>query len=146
MPNWNEILSENNTETQSHLAAAQASLDIVRRRYLGQLFDRTHRNTIAYYSGFLSKASIEGIEINDEDKVGLMTAVHQLDRTLGLDLLLHTPGGSMAATESIVDYLKSTFGKDVRAVVPQNRDVRRDDDRLRVQINRDGQTIESRSR
>jgi serine dehydrogenase proteinase len=48
-----------------------------------------------------------------------MTAVHKLDRTLGLDLLLHTPGGSMAATESIVDYLKSTFGKDVRAIVPQ---------------------------
>jgi ClpP class serine protease len=48
-----------------------------------------------------------------------MTAVHRLDRSLGLDLFLHTPGGNIAATESIVDYLKGTFGKDIRAVVPK---------------------------
>ncbi len=119
MPNWNDILNENNAELQSHIIAAQGALDTVRRRYLGLLFDRTKRNTITYYSGFLSKPNIEGTEINDEDKNGLMTAVHKLDRKLGLDLILHTPGGSMSATESIVDYLKSTFGKDIRAIVPQ---------------------------
>jgi len=119
MPNWNDILSENNAETQKHLIAAQSALDTVRHRYLAQLFGHTQRNVIAYYSGFLSKPNIEGIEITDEDKNGLMAAIHKLDRKLGLDLLLHTPGGSMSATESIVDYLKSTFGKDIRAIVPQ---------------------------
>src|SRR5262249_3211711 len=58
-------------------------------------------------------------EINDEDKNGFMMAVHKLDRTKGLDLILHTPGGDIAATESIVDYLRQMFGKDMRAIVPQ---------------------------
>src|SRR5690606_25856192 len=30
-----------------------------------------------------------------------------------------TPGGDLAATESIVDYLYQMFGKDIRAIIPQ---------------------------
>lgn len=128
MPNWNEILTEINDEIQKNIAgiqasqgAANAAQDTIRRKYLGQLFDyqNPQRNIIAYYSGFLSKPTIEGIEISDEDKAGLMTAVHKLDRKLGLDLILHTPGGNLAATESIVDYLKQMFGTNIRAIVPQ---------------------------
>ena len=37
----------------------------------------------------------------------------------GLDLILHTPGGETAATESIVHYLYSMFGTNIRAIVPQ---------------------------
>jgi ClpP class serine protease len=48
-----------------------------------------------------------------------MMAVHKLDRSKGLDLILHTPGGSIAATQSIVNYLHKMFGKDIRAVIPQ---------------------------
>lgn len=33
--------------------------------------------------------------------------------------MLHTPGGSIGATESIVHYLKSIFGNDIRAIIPQ---------------------------
>lgn len=32
-----------------------------------------------------------------------MTTIHGLDRTKGLDLVLHTPGGDLAATESLVE-------------------------------------------
>ncbi|MHB1126932.1 MAG: hypothetical protein ACYC2T_08230 [Bacillota bacterium] len=42
-----------------------------------------------------------------------------MDRSKGLDLILHTPGGEIAATESLVDYLRSMFGSDIRAIVPQ---------------------------
>jgi hypothetical protein len=121
MPNWNEILNEINGEIQKGLASAQTAQDSVRRRYLGQLFNHSqpNRNVIAYYSGFLSKPTIEGIEINDEDKNGFMTVVNKLDKSLGLDLILHTPGGSVAATESIADYLKRIFGTNIRAIVPQ---------------------------
>jgi hypothetical protein len=117
MPNWNEILNEIQGEVQKGFSA----VDIVRRKYLTQLFEYTnpHRNIIAYYSGFLSKPAVAGIEITDEDKDGLMLAVHKLDKRLGLDLILHTPGGSIAATESIVDYIKRIFGNNVRAIVPQ---------------------------
>ena len=50
-----------------------------------------------------------------------MMAVHKLTdrKTKGLDLILHTEGGSIAATESVVHYLRQMFGKDIRAIVPQ---------------------------
>lgn len=37
----------------------------------------------------------------------------------GLDLILHTHGGQIAATESIVHYLRSIFGNNIRAFIPQ---------------------------
>ena len=42
-----------------------------------------------------------------------------LDFTKGLDIVLHTPGGDIAATESIIEYLRSKFQKDIRIIVPQ---------------------------
>jgi len=111
MPNWNQILNEINAAGSTH--------DIVRRRYIQELHKKTGRNIIAYYSGWLQKTAIQGVEINDEDKNGFMTVIHELDRSLGLDLILHTPGGDTAATESIVHYLRSMFGTNMRAIVPQ---------------------------
>ncbi len=111
MANWNEILNEIQSKGGIH--------DVIRRQYLVDLHGITGRNVIVYYSGWLQKGSLPGTEINDEDKNGFMTVIHGLQRDLGLDLILHTPGGDMAATESLVDYLRSMFGKDVRAIVPQ---------------------------
>jgi hypothetical protein len=121
MPNWHEILTEINGEVQRSLASLNSAQDTVRRKYFGRLYEYTqpHRNIIAYYSGWLSKAGIEETQINDEDKNGFMTAVNKLDRSLGLDLILHTPGGELAATESIVDYLRKIFGTNIRAIIPQ---------------------------
>ncbi len=98
---------------------AQLAVDNVRRKYLRELQNHTRRNVIAYYSGFLSKPSIPDTDITDEDMNGFMMAIHGLDRGKGLDLLLHTPGGSIAATESIVTYLHKMFSRDVRAIIPQ---------------------------
>ncbi|MFC3074925.1 SDH family Clp fold serine proteinase [Shinella pollutisoli] len=83
-----------------------------------KLFDYTGRNVIAYYSGFLTK-SINGMEVNDEDKNAFMLCINELERDKGLDLILHTPGGDSQATLSLVDYLRSMFGADMRAIVPQ---------------------------
>jgi ClpP class serine protease len=47
-----------------------------------------------------------------------MMAIHGLPKDKGLDLILHTPGGGIAAAESIVDYLHRMFGNDIRAVIP----------------------------
>lgn len=74
---------------------------------------------IAYYSGFLQKPGFSLSHVNDDDKNGFMNAIYGMDRSLGLDLILHTPGGDIAATESIVDYLRKMFGTDIRAVIPQ---------------------------
>lgn len=59
------------------------------------------------------------LSINDDDMNGLMNAVHGLDRSKGLDLVLHTPGGEIAAAEAIVKYLMGCFNNDVVAIVPQ---------------------------
>jgi ATP-dependent protease ClpP protease subunit len=115
MPNWNSILREISVEQGS----SGSAYDRVRQKYLKQLVRHTGRNVIVYYSGFLSKPGIEGIQITDEDKNGFMLGIHGLDRSKGLDLILHTPGGDGKATEALVDYLRSMFGKNIRAIIPQ---------------------------
>ena len=111
MPNWNEILDE--------IKEGGSIFDVVRRRYLRQLHELTGRNVIIYYSGFLQSPDVHGnFSISDLDKIGFMSACNKVDATKGLDLLLHTPGGAIAATESLIDYLHKVFS-DIRVVVPQ---------------------------
>jgi ATP-dependent protease ClpP protease subunit len=113
MPNWNDIMAEVGGVKQ------QSPFDIVRRKYLKKVNEITGRNVIIYYSGWLQKPGQPNEDINDQDKEGFMTTINGLDRGLGLDLILHTPGGSAAATESLVDYLRSMFSTNIRAFVPQ---------------------------
>jgi hypothetical protein len=82
------------------------------RDYLRQLYEYTGRNTIYYYSAWLEKnqllqQGVTGFQVSDNDKDALMATIHGLDRSKGLDLVLHTPGGGVAATESIVEYLRA---------------------------------------
>lgn len=114
MPSWNQVLQELLQERNRPDA-----LDFVRRKYLKLLQEKTQRNVIAYYSGWLRHPQILGTQINDDDKNAFMAVVHGLDRALGLDLILHTPGGEVAATESIVDYLRRMFGTNIRVIIPQ---------------------------
>lgn len=118
MPNWNEVLAKINAVKAQILNAS--ALDIVRREYVKSLADYTGRATIAYYSAWLTRSpNAANLSINDADKNALMAVIHNFDRTKGLDLILHTPGGGLAATESLVDYLRRMFGTDIRAIVPQ---------------------------
>lgn len=113
MPNWSQVLDEIKNHKQEH------PLDYVRRKYLKELSDYTGRNVIAYYSGWLQKTNSSSVNISDDDKNGFMATINGLNRNKGLDLILHTPGGEVAATESIVDYLKTMFKNDIRAIIPQ---------------------------
>ena len=115
MPNWNVVLDE----IEEQLKGNKKAYDDIRRKYLRKLHEYTGRNTIAYYSGFLTNPQVHGISITDEDKNGFMACIHKLDKSKGLDLLLHTPGGDIAATESLVHYLKGMFKNDIRAIIPQ---------------------------
>lgn len=111
MPNWGDLLDE------IHILGS--TYDIVRRNYLKRLHDITQRNTIIYYSGWLQKPNLLGTEMSDIDMEGFMTVIHRLDLTKGLDLILHTPGGQVTATESLVEYLRKMFDTDIRAFIPQ---------------------------
>lgn len=111
MPSWGDLLDEIQV-------SGPHPLDAARRKYLRLMHEYTGRNIIAYYSGFLQKGQ-DGTSIDDNDKNALMQVVHKLPKNEGLDLLLHTPGGNLAATESLVYYLKTVFNNDIRAFVPQ---------------------------
>ena len=118
MPNWGQVLSEIQAQDAKLTNDAKSAVDVVRRRYLKKLHKKTGRNVIAYYSGWLSSPGAFGTDVNDEDKAAFMMAIHGLDKARGLDLILHTPGGGIAAAESLVDYLRRVFGCDIRAIVP----------------------------
>ena len=111
MPTWKDVSQE--------VAEFPNPLDAIRRKYLALMHEYTGRNVIAYYSSFIQRPGLENGIINDEDKNAFMQCVHKLDKKIGLDLILHTPGGDIAATESLVTYLKKIFGNDIRVFIPQ---------------------------
>ncbi len=113
MANWNEILKE------IRYQESDIPLDIVRRKYIKELYKLTGRNVICYYSGFLSNSNHPDVGINDNDVNGFMTAIHKLDKSKGLDLIIHSPGGEVTATEAIGNYLREEFDGDIRVIVPQ---------------------------
>ena len=111
MPSWQEVQKE-----ILYLNSLNP-FDMVRGKYLASLAETTGRNIICYYSGWLQK-NCQG-SISEEDMNAFMSVIHGLDKTKGLDLLLHTPGGDLTATEALLNYLKKMFQKDIRAIIPQ---------------------------
>ena len=114
MANWSEILDEVQTYQDSI-----GKLNEIRQRFLSKINTITGRNVISYYSGWLKNSDAPNLSINDGDINALMNAIYRLDKTKGLDIILHTPGGDIAATESIVNYLQSVFPNNIRAIIPQ---------------------------
>lgn len=114
MPTWNAV-----NKQIDDLGGTPEACDSVRAEYLEKAEDQLGRTIIAYYSGFLQKASHPELGISDFDMNGMMAVVHGLDRTKGLDLFLHTPGGGIEAARALVEYLYQMFGKDIRVIIPQ---------------------------
>lgn len=111
MGSWSEITNEIGTD--------DTRLTGVRKKYLHDLFKYTGRNIITYYSGWLNnELGVKNYDINDNDMEGFMNCVNGLNCDRGLDLILHTPGGSPTATESIVNYLRCKFNNNIRVIVP----------------------------
>jgi ATP-dependent protease ClpP protease subunit len=115
MPTLNEI-------QQEILNKKGAAQDEVRRQYLKALAAYTKRDTLIYASAFTSHKGpeIPGLvmSVTLEDVQGFMSALHGLNGS-ELDLVLHSPGGSMEAADQIVQYLRSKY-KHIRAIIPQN--------------------------
>lgn len=114
MSSWSELLSE-----ASRLANPIEYLDAKRQELLKSISKKTDRNTITYYSAWLTKPDVANLQIVDADKNAFMQAIFGMEKKKGLDLILHTPGGDIAAAESIVDYLHSIFDDNIRAIIPQ---------------------------
>jgi hypothetical protein len=117
MPTWSGILAELH-ESQQKTGAPQ--FDVVRRRYLSSLYGYTQREVILYATKWTQHdpgVSPDLVSIVDEDLQGIMEVIHGLTGPR-LDLILHSPGGSVEATEALVLYLRSKF-TEIRVIVPQ---------------------------
>lgn len=114
MPAWGDILREVGEENR----AGKSGHDAVRRKYLALLAAHTGRPVLLYASAFTTSREIPPglLQINLEDKHGLMTAVKGI-KGGPVDLVLHSPGGQIDATEAIVGYLRSVF-TEIRVIVP----------------------------
>lgn len=120
MNSWSELLEASQKAligSKNPNAGVQFLIDM-KKGFIKDLSEHTGRNTILYFSSFLHKRSSD-TSINDKDINAFMANLYNLDKTKGLDLILHTPGGDLSATEQIIYYLKSYFDGDVRAIVPQ---------------------------
>jgi hypothetical protein len=87
----------------------------VRRKYVRALHALTGRDTILYYTDWMGGGK-PGTSIVLGDMQGIMEVNIGL-RGPGLDLILHSPGGSAEAAASIVRYLRTKFDN-IRVFVP----------------------------
>lgn len=122
MPNYNDIFQEViNLEKNGH---SKDALNIVRAKYIDEFSEYRKRPTLLYYSGWLQKRNNEYqalVPICDNDMNFFMNAVNCIKKKYkgdSVDIILHTPGGDMAATEAIAKYLQSCF-KNISCFVPQ---------------------------
>ena len=117
MPTWGQILNEVE-EARPPAGSSESPADIVRRKYASELTAATGRTTIIYGSAWLhpTPAGPEILSVSIGDVNGFMEACAG-EKHAGLDLLLHSPGGSPEGAESIMKYLRSQFDH-IRAIVP----------------------------
>lgn len=107
---------------QEILSSRSSSQDVVRKRYLKELHEYTKRDTIIYASAFTTKKIPNlpsgVLSVSLDDVQAFMAARHQL-KGKELDLILHSPGGSLEAAEQIVLYLRKQYDH-IRVIIPQN--------------------------
>lgn len=105
------------TDIQSEITNQKNNAqDIVRREYLQKLHLLTGNDTILYITSF--QAPSGAIQISLDDIRGFMSCLNGM-KGKKLDLILHSPGGSLEAAEQIVQYLRAKY-QYIRAIIPQN--------------------------
>jgi hypothetical protein len=128
MPTWGELLTELaglREKVQAEASAgtlkpgAPAPVDLLRRKYLKRLSAKTGRATITYETAWLGgnpDITGEDVSVGQVDVQGFMEAVSNVSER-ELDLIIHSPGGSAEAADSVMAYLRTRFDN-IRAIVP----------------------------
>jgi Serine dehydrogenase proteinase len=115
MPTREKIAAEINQQK----AAGQ---DSVRRKYLAALHRKTGRDTVVYFSSYNIQRPFPvpaaALSVSQDDIQGFMASLHGL-KGKNLDLVLHSPGGSVEAADQIVQYLRAKY-EHIRVIIPQN--------------------------
>lgn len=108
MSNWSHVLSE-----------VSPNKDDIIKKYILRFSKYRKRNTVVYFSNWLNcSVDNQKISIDDSDITGFMNAFCGLNKSKGLDLIIHTPGGSPTAAEGISKYIHQMFGNDIAIFVP----------------------------
>lgn len=97
--------------------------DEVRKSHLAKVAKLSKRDTILYASAWTSGKRLQKLPaqlfmLATDDVQGFMAALHGLSGD-ELDLIIHSPGGSLEAADQIVQYLRSKYSK-IRAIIPHN--------------------------
>jgi Serine dehydrogenase proteinase len=128
MPTWGEMLAELGRLREKAEAKAQAGtarsgelapVDVLRRKYTKQLSELTGRATIVYETAWLGanpEITSAEVGVGQIDMQGFMEAVSNIELR-ELDLIIHSPGGSPEAADSVMAYLWTRFDH-IRAIVP----------------------------
>lgn len=129
MPTWGQLLQEVNALLLDYQVKAQrdgppplgtpSPFDVLRRKYLKALADKTGRAVIVYATAWLeNKSNLDAqvLSIGLGDMPGFMETVSNVNER-ELDLFLHSPGGSAEAAESLLEYLRTRFDH-IRVIVP----------------------------
>ena len=111
----------------------------MRRAKLAALAEYTKRPAVLYATDFLSENKMRhaqnGMSINAQDVRGLAEVVRGLEGD-AVDLILHSPGGSVEPVESMVTVLRFSFQARARSCA-RNGKKRGDNDCLGRQRNLD---------
>lgn len=99
-----------------------AGQDAIRHKYLKALHKLTKRDTVIYFSSYGIQRPFPvpsaALSVAQDDIQGFMASLHGL-KGRQLDLILHSPGGSLEAADQIVQYLRAKY-EHIRVIVPQN--------------------------
>jgi ATP-dependent protease ClpP protease subunit len=111
MPSYDEVFAEVQSRRE------ESSQDYVLKKYLKKLHKHTGRNLLLYASAF-AESDVSGrvLQLGRQDLSCFMAASAGADSG-ELDLVLHSPGGTVEAAEQIVTYLRRRFDN-IRVIVP----------------------------
>lgn len=115
-------MATKNEISQRILTAKNGAQDSVRKDFLSELANYTGRDTILYCSAYTTPQQTgvpsEALSLVTGDMQGFMSALHGLHNQ-NLDLIIHSPGGSVEAAEQVISYLRTKYTH-IRAIIPQN--------------------------
>ena len=110
---WDDVRRE--IEAAS-LREGEPQQDRIRREKIAAVEAVSSVPLIVYASSFTTKRVDTDVQIDTNDKTGFLQALSDIADG-PLDVLLHSPGGSPNATESIVHLLRQRFGP-IRFIIP----------------------------